>query len=224
MCMLKVWDLPTRLFHWTLASAVLALVVTGSAGGSWMNWHLRLGYFVLGLLLFRLAWGLVGGHWSRFTSFIYSPAATWAYLRGQGQPAHRIGHTPLGALAVFAMLLVLALQVGSGLFSDDEIAFFGPLSGLVSAETAALATRYHTQIGKLLLLALVVLHLAAVAYHQLVKHEGLVNAMWNGHKQAPDPSNLLPASLDTGRHRLYALILATASGALTWWIVSLGQS
>ncbi len=220
---LKVWDLPTRLFHWVLVLAVLGLVISGSVGGSWMTWHLRLGYLVLGLLLFRLAWGLLGGHWSRFSAFMYSPASTWAYLRGQGHPAHQVGHNPLGALSVFAMLLVLTFQVGSGLFSDDEIAFFGPFSAMVSAEAAQLATRYHTQVGKWLLLGLVLLHVAAVAYHQLVKREALLSAMWHGCKQVQDPSSLLPASLDTPRHRCWALLVATACGGLAWWIVSLGQ-
>lgn len=221
---LKVWDLPTRLFHWSLALAVLGLIVSGNIGGPWMAWHLRLGYLVLALLLFRLGWGVVGVHWARFSHFVYSPAATWAYLKGQRQPADDIGHNPLGALSVFVMLAVLGLQVGSGLFSDDEIAFFGPLSPLVNRDTAALATHYHTAIGKLLLIALLVLHLGAVLYHQLLKGEALVNAMWHGHKPVNDPSGLLPASLDRWPQRLLALAVATGSGVVSWWIVSLGPA
>jgi cytochrome b len=79
----RVWDLPTRLFHWLLALAVIALVVTAKVGGNAMVWHFRLGYFVLGLLVFRLLWGLVGGRWSRFGSFVYKPSTTWRYLRAQ---------------------------------------------------------------------------------------------------------------------------------------------
>lgn len=221
---LKVWDLPTRLFHWSLAAAVLGLIITANVGGNWMNWHLRLGYLVLGLLLFRLVWGLVGGHWVRFGTFVFSPASTWAYLKGQHPPADAIGHNPLGALSVFAMLAVLGLQVGSGLFSDDTIAFFGPLAPLVSSDTAALATQYHTAIGKLLLIALLVLHIAAVLYHQLHKREALVNAMWHGHKLVDDPSGLLPASLDRWPQRLLALAVAAGSGLLSWWIVNLGSA
>ncbi len=219
---LKVWDLPLRLFHWLLVVAVVGLIITGNIGGAWMEWHLRLGYLTLGLLLFRLVWGVLGGHWARFRTFIYSPATTLAYLKGERKPAYNVGHNPLGAWAVFAMLVVLGLQVGSGLFSDDEIAFFGPLSPLVSSATAALATRYHTEIGKLLLLALLLLHVAAVLYHQLVKGEALVNAMWHGHKAVTDHSGLLPVTLDSWRHRLLALAVATGSGMVSWWIVSLG--
>ena len=83
----RVWDLPTRLFHWVLALAVIGLVVTGKVGGNAMVWHFRLGYVVFALLLFRLVWGLVGGHWSRFVAFIYAPATLIAYLRGEGRPS-----------------------------------------------------------------------------------------------------------------------------------------
>src|SRR4051812_31198764 len=93
----RVWDLPTRVFHWALAVCVVALVATAYIGGNAMAWHLRLGYAVLSLLLFRLVWGLVGGRWSRFGSFIYAPGTVLRYLRGQGQPEHSVGHTPLGA-------------------------------------------------------------------------------------------------------------------------------
>ena len=99
----RVWDLPTRVFHWTLAACVIALVATGQIGGSAMDWHFRFGYAVLTLLLFRLAWGFVGGHWSRFSSFLYAPSTVLRYLRGQGGPELSAGHNPLGAGSVFAL-------------------------------------------------------------------------------------------------------------------------
>lgn len=113
----RVWDLPTRLFHWALAAAVIGLIATGLGGV--MEWHFRLGYAVLALLLFRLVWGFVGGRWSRFTAFVYAPGSVLAYLRGRAHPDHLIGHTPLGALSVFAVLAILALQVATGLVADD---------------------------------------------------------------------------------------------------------
>ena len=91
---IRVWDLPTRLFHWLLAACVIGLVVTGSVGGNWMNGHLRLGYAVLTLLLFRLVWGFIGGHWSRFGSFIYAPSSVIAYLRGRARPEHSVTAKP----------------------------------------------------------------------------------------------------------------------------------
>ena len=125
---IRVWDLPTRLFHWLLALAVVALVVSAKIGGNAMNLHLRLGYGVFALLLFRLAWGVVGGRWSRFASFVPTPARLRAYLKGHTPIDAQVGHNPLGALSVLAMLAVLSMQVGTGLLADDEIAYAGPLA------------------------------------------------------------------------------------------------
>ena len=126
----RIWDLPTRMFHWLLALSVVASIASAKIGGAAMGWHFRLGYLALGLILFRLAWGLVGGHWSRFSSFVSSPVTVWRYLRADAGSRERldIGHNPLGAWSVLAMLCWLALQATTGLMSDDEIAFTGPLS------------------------------------------------------------------------------------------------
>ncbi len=218
---IRVWDLPTRLFHWALLVCVVGLVVTANLGGNWMNWHFRLGYSVLTLLLFRLAWGFLGGHWSRFSSFLYAPGAVLAYLRGHADPLHRVGHNPLGALSVFAMLGVLFLQVGTGLMSDDEIAFFGPLVPLVSHETVAWATGYHKGVGKPLLIALVALHVLALLYYRVFRREALVGAMVGGDKTLERPA---PASLDGCRQRLLALVLLGVCAALVYGVVNLGAA
>ncbi len=182
MARLRIWDLPTRLFHWLLVLAVVGLVITGNLGGEWMTLHFRLGYAVLAFLLFRLAWGFVGGHWSRFAQFIYSPLTLVSYLRGQSRPEHELGHSPTAALSVFALLLVLCLQVVSGLLSDDEIAFTGPLSRFAPSDWVSLATAYHAEWGKLVLIGLVVLHLLAIGYYKWVKKTPLVAAMITGDK------------------------------------------
>ncbi|HMN92076.1 MAG TPA: cytochrome b/b6 domain-containing protein [Hydrogenophaga sp.] len=217
----RIWDLPTRLFHWALVACVLGLVVTGNVGGSWMNWHLRLGYAVFALLLFRLVWGFAGGHWSRFSRFLPGPAALLRQLRGKARPHERAGHTPLGALSVFAMLLTLAAQVGSGLMSDDEIAFFGPWVGLVSSETVRSATWYHTEVGKLLILGLVLLHLLAIAAHRIFRKERLVGPMLHGDKALPES---LPSSRDDLRSRLGALVVLLVCVAVVYGAVGLGSS
>ena len=103
----RVWDLPTRIFHWTLVVCVICLVITGNVGGNAMPWHFRFGYSVLTLLLFRLTWGLVDGRWSRFTSFIYAPRSIIKYLKGEGHPHHSVGHNPMGAFSVFAVCAAL---------------------------------------------------------------------------------------------------------------------
>lgn len=221
---LKIWDLPTRLFHWTLAVAVIALIVTAQLGGNWMVWHLRLGYLVLGLLLFRLMWGVLGGHWSRFATFTYGPAALRNHLRGLAPPEHRLGHSPLGALSVFALLLVLCLQVLTGLFSDDAIAFFGPLVHLASADVVQRATHFHTEVGRLLLIALLLLHIAAVLYYQWGRREPLVGAMWHGYKSTDSTQVQYPASKDGWKQRGLAVLLALACAALVGWVVSLAPT
>jgi cytochrome b len=200
----RIWDLPTRLFHWALVVCVIGLVLTANIGGNAMTWHFRFGYSVLTLLMFRAIWGLVGGRWSRFVSFIYSPAALMQHLRGESPTTHSVGHSPTGALSVFALLLVLLAQVTSGLFSDDEIAFAGPLTALVSGNTVSMATGYHKEVGKLILIGLVVLHLLAIGYYKKVKKTDLVGPMIHGDK-ALDAA--VAPSRDTAGSRILALCI-----------------
>ena len=199
----RVWDLPTRLFHWMLAVCFVGLLITGSIGGSAMSFHFRFGFAMLALLLFRLVWGFVGGRWTRFSSFLFSPRSTLAYLRGTSPPEHLVGHNPLGALSVWALLAFLTAQVATGLVSDDEISFAGPLTHLVSNATVSLATGYHTDIGKLILLGLVLLHLVAVVYYTRRKHK-LVSAMVHGDKLL---DNVAQPSRDDLPSRLLALFI-----------------
>ena len=217
----RVWDLPTRLFHWALAAAVVGLVITGNVGGNAMVWHLRLGYAVMTLLLFRLCWGLLGGHWSRFATFLYRPTRLLAYLRGQSTADEEVGHSPLGALAVWAMLLALAVQVGSGLFSDDEIAFLGPLTRFASYDTVSALTSYHKDVGKLVVLALVLLHVLALVVYKLVKRRALVAAMVSGDKVLAQPAQ---ASRDGWPQRLLALAVLLVCALVVRWVASLGNA
>ena len=213
----RVWDLPTRIFHWAMVACVLALAVSGLIGGNAMVWHFRFGYTVIALLLFRIVWGLVGGRWSRFGAFIYSPQSMLVYLRGAGKAEHSVGHTPIGAASVFAMLAVLMAQVGSGLLSDDEIAFQGPLSRFVSNASVSLATNYHKNIGKWLLLALVMLHIAAIGIY-LWRNHNLVGAMLHGDKDLVVP---VPGSRDDSTSRMTALLVFGGCAAVASWIASL---
>lgn len=217
----RVWDLPTRLFHWLLMACVVGLVISGYIGGSAMPWHARIGYAVLTLLLFRLAWGFLGGRWSRFRSFLYAPASVIAYVRGRAHPDHLVGHNPLGAGSVFAMLLVLAVQVATGLVGDDDSAFTGPLNRFVSSSQGLAATWYHKRVGQWLLIGLVLLHIAAVAYYATRKRQDLVRPMIVGDKELAAPA---PSSRDDARARLAALALVSACALAVAWIVSLGET
>ena len=213
----RVWDLPTRVFHWTLVICVVAMAVTGTLGGNAMVWHFFLGYVVLTLLLFRIVWGLVGGRWSRFGAFIYAPQSVINYLKGQGKPEHSVGHSPLGAGSVFAILAVLLAQIATGLCSDDEIAAAGPLTRFVSNATVGMATNYHKNIGKWLLLALVLLHIGTILFYLWRKHN-LVNAMLHGDK---DLIVAVPGSRDDTVSRGGALIILAFCAALVIWLVKI---
>ncbi len=213
----RVWDLPTRVFHWALVLAILGSAISGTIGGNAMVWHFRSGYIVMTLLLFRLVWGFVGGRWSRFGAFIYTPQTVIAYLKGRGKPEHSVGHNPLGAGSVFAMLALLLAQVGSGLFSDDDIAFAGPLTRFVSNATVSLATSYHKNIGKWAILALVLLHIAAIVFYLWRKHN-LVAAMLHGDKEL---IVAVPSSRDNAWSRISAVVVLGICAALVAWLVSL---
>ena len=218
---MRVWDLPTRLFHWLLALTVIGSVISGKIGGNAMVWHTRLGLVVLALLVFRLVWGFTGGYWSRFASFVYGPRSVMAYLRGNTGAGGRydIGHSPIGALSVWALLGMLLLQVGTGLVADDEIATIGPLNRFVSSRLATAASAWHQEIGNLLLIGLAIVHVAAVLYYNWRRQKNLIAAMIHGDKALPAGAT---ASHDGAGPRLAALAIAAAAAALAWWIGSLG--
>lgn len=218
---IRVWDLPTRLFHWVLACCVIGSIVSAKIGGNAMVWHFRLGYAVLTLLAFRLLWGFVGGRWSRFRSFVYAPATLLRYLRGasRADEHHHVGHNPLGALSVFAFLAVLTAQVATGLVADDEIANTGPLIKFVSGATSSLATSWHKRWGQWLIITLIVLHVAAITYYWLRQRRNLVAPMLHGDKAL---AAHVPASADGAPARLLAAALVAACAGAVAWLVSLG--
>jgi cytochrome b len=218
----RVWDLPTRLFHWALAILVVSSVVTANVGGNAMVWHFRSGYSICTLLLFRLLWGFLGGRWSRFAQFVYAPPTLFRYLRGAAGPGEHldVGHSPLGSLSVFAMLGFLVLQVGTGLFADDEIASVGPLNRFVSDATASQATHWHKDFGQWILIALVLLHVVAILLYLWRKQRNLVRPMISGDKHLPAGT---PAAVDNGASRLFALVLLLMCVAVVRWLVSLGD-
>ena len=217
----RVWDLPTRIFHWALAAAVIALVITGKIGGNALAWHMRFGLLVLALLGFRLVWGLVGGRWSRFASFVRSPGTVLRYLRGDHRPGDHfeVGHNPLGALSVLALITVLALQVATGLVADDEIATTGPLNRFVATASGLAATAWHKGWGQWLVLALAGLHVAAIVLYRL-RGNNLVAPMITGDKALPPE---VPASADSMATRALAAVLLLVFAALAVWIARQGS-
>lgn len=202
-----VWDGLLRTFHWSLVALVTAAIATGLAGGDWMAWHARAGQAIGALLVLRLSWGLWGSRYARFAQFWPTPARVIAYLRGRWQ---RLGHNPLGALSVLAVLALLIFQVLSGLVGNDEIAFTGPWAGAIDEELSLKLTTWHRLTAKLLY-AWIGLHLAAIAVHALVKRHPLVRAMWTGRQ----PGSAEGAAARVPAWRVVAsLLLAAAAGAV----------
>lgn len=204
---IKLWDLPTRLFHWLLVAAVATALFTGLRGGNAMELHGKAGLAIGGLLVFRLVWGFVGNRHARFASFVPTPASVRAYVRGQWRG---IGHNPLGALSVLALLLLLCLQVGSGVFGNDEIAFSGPLAARVSEDLSLWLTGWHHRFANVLY-GLLGLHVAAIAFYRLFKKEDLVKPMVTGYKEVSEPQAHEAAKGASWWVLLLALLLAVAA-------------
>lgn len=174
-----IWDIPTRAFHWLLVLTVGVSLYTGFFGDfEDIDYHMLSGYGVLTLLIFRLAWGFLSKGNARFSRFTPSPATLASHLKGQHKPTHN-GHNPLGALSVFAMLILLLLQAVTGLFANDDIFTEGPLTHLVSYEASLELTSIHS-INRWLLVGLVGLHLIAISFYDIVKKLGLCIAMITG--------------------------------------------
>ncbi len=212
----RIWDLPTRAFHVALAVLVTAAVVTAKVGGDWMAWHLWCGEAVLSLLAFRWIWGLVGGRWSRFASFLPTPARLARALRGRATADDDAGHNPLGSLSVWAFLLLLSLQVATGLVADDDIATTGPLNAHVGGHLAKRASGWHAGWGANLILALVALHVLAIAWYTLRRRAPLLRAMWTGDKPLPPATR---ASTDSAASRGLALAIWALAAIGVWALV-----
>ena len=180
-----------------------------------MDWHRLSGYVILGLLAFRLIWGLVGSSSARFAEFVRSPRAVVAYARGQGGAV--LGHNPMGGWSIVALLALLVTQVSLGLFAVDIDGLeSGPLSHWVSFDAGRTAAEWHEATFKLLQV-LIVLHVAAVLFYLFVRRDNLIAAMLSGVKTVETAPEKAPAIAPLGR----ALLVVAIAAGLAWW-VSLG--
>lgn len=212
---ITIWDLPLRIFHWSLVGLVAAAIISGEIGGNALEWHVTIGLAILALLLFRVLWGFAGGTHAKFSNFVPGPQKILTYLKGHGEKP--VGHNPVGALSVIAMLLVLLLQAVTGLFSNDDILTEGPLYALVSKDTSDFLTYIHT-VNQYVMYALLALHAGAIIYYRLVKREDLVRPMVTGRKQvAHTVSDVHAGSVGSVRN---ATLLLAASAALVWVIAT----
>lgn len=206
-----VWDLPIRVFHWLIVLLLPLLWWTAEEG--LIGWHRRAGYAMLGLILFRIFWGAIGGSTARFAQFVRGPAAMAQYLRGRSP--RRVGHSPVGALSVLAMLGVLALQIGLGLFAADEDGLeAGPLAHHVSFDTAERIAELHEALFNVIL-AMAALHIIAILYYLVVRRDNLVKPMVVGTRSMPAGTRPMVAA------PAWRFVLAAAlSLGLTLWIAN----
>jgi cytochrome b len=222
----RVWDLPVRLFHWALVVLLAVSYFTARAGGEWMKFHFWSGYTIFTLVLFRIAWGLVGSTTARFTDFVKGPSATIAHLRdllGRGRP-REAGHNPAGGFMVVALLLAVLLQVVTGLFSADTDTGMvnGPLALVVADKWVERATAFH-KFWINVLLWMVALHVLAAIVYLVWKRQNLIGAMITGRKPLDDvvePGKPVPKLVFAPGRLAVSLLLAAA--AIVYFIVRAG--
>jgi cytochrome b len=211
-----VWDLPLRLFHWLFAISIFASWYTAEVDE--MEIHFWLGYFMIGLILFRVIWGFIGPRHARFASFLKRPPAVWLYAKslGSGEHPQSIGHNPLGGLMVIAMLLLVGAQASTGLFASDDILWAGPYNPSVSGAMADKLSAFH-QLNFNVILGAIVLHLLAIAFYALAKRHYLVPPMFHGMKLAtivPEHEAIASSQI------LKAMIVVAICGGAVWWLIS----
>ncbi len=179
-----IWDAPTRFFHW------LAAMLVAAAYATWrfdlMDWHLRVGYALLALVLFRVMWGFVGSETARFARFVATPRAALTHLRHvfRREPDRQLGHNPAGSWMVVLLVALLLGETLTGLYDSNDIADAGPLTPIVPAPIANLIDALHTVFWDILVVA-IALHVLAVAVYWAVKRQNLVLPMITGRKTLP---------------------------------------
>ena len=220
---IRIWDLPTRLFHISFACCVAGAIITAKVGNTWMDWHVRLGIAALALLIFRVIWGLIGPRYARFSQFVCGPVTVWRYITSVAkQNKKRPGHNPLGALSVIAMLGIIGVQAVTGLFANDDILTQGPFAQFVSDSTSAFMTGIH-QLNERFVFAIIGLHLIAILIYT-IKGQKLIGPMVSGDVEA---KNLITETIPA---RDDVLIRIGASGLIclltwgAWWLIQLAAN
>jgi cytochrome b len=221
---IRVWDLPIRVFHWLLVLCIAGSLISANLGDNAVEWHAYFGYSVLTLLIFRIIWGFVGSTHARFTSFFPNREKVLNYLKGNAPRV--LGHNPIGALSVVALLFVLSVQVLTGLFVDDEIAFQGPLAKYVPNGVVSFLSEIHEG-NQVVIYTLITIHIAAILYYRKFKGEDLIKPMISGDKEIDPseeasylPSDLGRSSKDGALQRGLALVLLSLIAVVVGYFVT----
>ncbi|MCW8091440.1 cytochrome b/b6 domain-containing protein [Alteromonas sp. ASW11-130] len=212
-----IWDLPTRLFHWLLAASLIGQYVTAEWVENALEWHFYIGYFVMGLLFFRISWGFTGPRYARFSQFLAGPDKIKAYLSDtDNAKARNPGHNPLGGWSVIAMLILLLAQSISGLFMTDDILWDGPFYHMVGSDVQGVASWIHHNIFNILL-GVIALHIVAVLYYSLLKKQPLISAMIHGKK--PTHATAINSSM-----LVKAIVISGAVASIVYWLVTSAET
>ena len=221
---IRVWDLPIRLFHWLLVVCIIGSLVSIHLFDSAVELHAHFGYSILTLLVFRIIWGFVGSTHARFVSFFPTKKAVLDYLAGSAP--RTLGHNPIGAISVFALLFFLIVQVVTGLFIDDEIAFRGPLAKYVSSRASSFLSEIHEG-NQVVIYTLIAIHIAAIWYYKKFKDQNLIKPMISGDKEIDPseeveylPADLGQASKDGVIQRAFALVLLSTIAMIVGYLIS----
>jgi len=213
-----VWDVPVRFVHWALVALLVGLVVTGKLGADWLAWHMRFGETVLALLLFRVLWGFFGSRNARFASFVATPKRAARYARSLASRAKEthVTHNPLGGWMVIALMVALLVQATTGLFTNDDILWEGPLAARVAKDTSDAISSIHRRFWWVVV-GLSLVHIGAVLAYLALWKDNLVAPMVTGRKRLPagaaDPAH---ASSSAAK----AVVLLGACAFAVWYGVT----
>lgn len=210
-----IWDLPVRIFHWSFAIAIIGSWYTAENADLYIDLHMQLGYFILGLLTFRIIWGVIGPKHARFSNFIPSPKAIITYIKHINDKETTAGHNPLGALMVLFMIVIILAQAVSGLFITDDIFSSGPYYGEISKELEKVMSFIHHNNFNFILAA-ICLHLLAIGFYWRVKNKNLVLPMITGEKSDEEvcESDAIPNS-----KIILGVVIALCCAAFIYWLV-----
>jgi cytochrome b len=216
---LFVWDLPVRLFHWCLVISLLAAWYTSDGERNLIDYHLKIGYFILALIIFRIFWGILGTKYARFYQFIPNKLTLLNYLKNvkKEKNYNTVGHNPLGALMVLLMLMLVLSQAVSGLFMNDDVFTTGPYYGSVSGAIQDFMSSIHHNVFDIILVVSA-LHIGAVFYYLLVKKANLIVPMITGYKRTESDKN--NQGIKSSK-LLFALVIVIVVALFLYWLLVL---
>lgn len=213
---IRVWDLPVRIVHWVIVALLVGLLVTGLQGDEWLVWHMRFGQTMLALGVFRVLWGFVGSRNARFSAFLRGPAEIVRYVRSfTGHHERHATHNPLGGWMVVLLLVALLVQATTGLFTNDDVLYGGPLSEKVTKDTSDAVSAFHRRFWWVVA-TLSAVHIAAVLAYLALWKDNLIVPMLTGQKELP-PGSATPG--DAAASTVKAALLLAACAAALWYLL-----